>query len=285
MLKAFISQQIKAYGIRTLAASKGFSSHLRRCQFSTYYKLNQLSRKPIGGKYSKTQYENNNSVEFPAGKASAIFIILGGTLYYLFERQKRKIDEKRHEEETRSYGKPNIGGHPFALTDHDGKQFTEKDLLGKFSLIYFGFSHCPDICPDELDKLGVWLDALDENNIDVQSIFITCDPARDTPEVLKEYLSDFHDGIIGLTGSYNDIKEMCKQYRVYFSTPPNIKPGQDYLVDHSIFFYLMDPEGQFVSALGLNFDEISGFEKIKKDIKEYISPEEREKLKHKRSWF
>lgn len=70
-------------------------------------------------------------------------------------------------------------------------------------------------------------------------IMITCDPARDTPAVLKEYLKEFHPDILGLTGSYEDIKQTCKEYRVYFSTPPNVKEGQDYLVDHSIYFYLM----------------------------------------------
>jgi protein SCO1/2 len=70
-------------------------------------------------------------------------------------------------------------------------------------------------------------------------IMITCDPARDTPEVLKEYLAEFHPSILGLTGSYENVKQTCKEYRVYFSTPPTVKPGQDYLVDHSIYFYLM----------------------------------------------
>lgn len=70
-------------------------------------------------------------------------------------------------------------------------------------------------------------------------LMITCDPARDTPEVLKEYLKEFHPDIVGLTGSYEQIKDVCKAYRVYFSTPPSVKPGQDYLVDHSIYFYLM----------------------------------------------
>jgi protein SCO1/2 len=70
-------------------------------------------------------------------------------------------------------------------------------------------------------------------------VMISCDPARDTPEVLKPYLEEFHPDIIGLTGEYEEVKHCCKVYRVYFSTPPNVKPGQDYLVDHSIYFYLM----------------------------------------------
>lgn len=70
-------------------------------------------------------------------------------------------------------------------------------------------------------------------------VFITCDPVRDTPEVLRSYLQEFHPGIVGLTGTYEQVKNVCKQYRVYFSTPQNVKPGEDYLVDHSIYFYLM----------------------------------------------
>jgi protein SCO1/2 len=84
----------------------------------------------------------------------------------------------------------------------------------------------------------------------VAPVFITCDPARDVPKVLKSYLAEFHPAFIGLTGTYDEIKDVCKAYRVYFSTPKDVKPGQDYLVDHSIYFYLMDPEGDFVEALG-----------------------------------
>lgn len=73
----------------------------------------------------------------------------------------------------------------------------------------------------------------------MRPVFITCDPARDTPTVLRNYLAEFHPDIIGLTGTYQQIKNVCKQYRVYFSTPQNVKPGEDYLVDHSIYFYLM----------------------------------------------
>lgn len=243
-----------------------------------------LSRLPLGGTQQRdSQRVSNNSIEFATWKAAVVFLVVGGGLYYFFSREKQRLEVEKEAEANRGYGKPVVGG-PFKLIDTNGKEFTEKDLVGKMSIIYFGFTHCPDICPDELDKLGVWLKTLKEKHgIELQPIFITCDPARDSPEVLKEYLEDFYPGIVGLTGTYDAVKHVCKQYRVYFSTPPSVKPGQDYLVDHSIFFYLMDPEGQFVEALGRNYDEKTGVEKIVQHSESYIPKEEREKRKEK--WY
>lgn len=84
----------------------------------------------------------------------------------------------------------------------------------------------------------------------LQPIFITCDPQRDSPEVIQKYLEDFHSRFIGLTGPTDAVAKACKAYRVYFSRPPKVAPGEDYLVDHSIFFYLMDPTGKFVNCFG-----------------------------------
>lgn len=247
-------------------------------------KKKPLSRIPIGGSVdSSSQKTSNNSIEFATWKAAALIILVGGGLYYFFSREKKRLETVKEAEANRGYGRPVVGG-PFKLVDFNGNEFTEKDLLGKFSIIYFGFTHCPDICPDELDKLGVWLNDLKKRHgIELQPIFVTCDPARDSPEVLKKYLEDFHPDIIGLTGTYEAVKHTCKQYRVYFSTPPSVKPGQDYLVDHSIFFYLMDPEGQFVEALGRNYDEKTGVEKILEHYKSFLPKEKREKLNEK--WY
>ena len=147
---------------------------------------------------------------------------------------------QRIAEQTKGVGKPKVGG-TFDLVDQDGIRFTNEDMAGKYALVYFGFTHCPDICPDELDKMALMHEKVKEKcgeNVLVP-IMISCDPARDTPPVLKEYLKEFHPEIVGLTGTYDNVKDTCKVYRVYFSTPPNVKPGQDYLVDHSIYFYLM----------------------------------------------
>ena len=102
-----------------------------------------------------------------------------------------------------------------------------------------------------------------------QPIFISVDPARDTPSRMKRYLEDFHPSYIGLVGSYDDTKAVCKQYRVYFSTPPNADPKGDYLVDHSIFVYLMDPKGKFVEAFGQSVSRDEMVEKIGQAVVEW----------------
>ena len=113
--------------------------------------------------------------------------------------------------------------------------------------IYFGFTHCPDICPEELDKMAGMIDRVKAHAGNVlRPVVISCDPARDTPVVMKKYLEEFHPDMIGLTGTWEQIKATCKAYRVYFSTPSDVKPGQDYLVDHSIYFYLMGTYISFV---------------------------------------
>ncbi|CCA68493.1 probable SCO1-involved in stabilization of Cox1p and Cox2p [Serendipita indica DSM 11827] len=185
-------------------------------------------------------------------KAAGIFVVTGIGLYYYFEHHKAQVqEEKRQELKKARYGKAFVGG-PFELVNAQTKTpFTQDNLLGHWSLIYFGFTNCPDVCPEELDKMTEVVDRIEkEHDIKVQPIFISCDPARDTSDQLEKYLADFHPRMIGLTGTYEQVKAACKSYRVYFSTPPNAKPGDDYLVDHSIFFYLMDPAGNFVEAFG-----------------------------------
>ncbi|KDQ65140.1 hypothetical protein JAAARDRAFT_53042 [Jaapia argillacea MUCL 33604] len=184
-------------------------------------------------------------------KAAALFILAGAGLFFYFRYEKEKLLEQRQKElEATSYGRPQVGG-PFSLTTHDNKPFTEKDLLGKWSLVYFGFTNCPDICPAELDKMTEVVSAIESKHGSVVlPVFISVDPARDPPSQISTYLTDFHPRFIGLTGSYPAIKAVCRAYRVYFSTPPEAKPTDDYLVDHSIFVYLMNPEGEFVEAFG-----------------------------------
>ncbi|KAF4309331.1 putative copper chaperone sco1 [Botryosphaeria dothidea] len=184
--------------------------------------------------------------------SAVLFFAVGASLIVYFRYEKDRVQRQRIAEQTKGVGRPKVGGE-FSLVDQNGNTFTSEDMKGKYALVYFGFTHCPDICPEELDKMAEMIDEVKKvAGNTLRPVFITCDPARDTPAVMKTYLKEFHPDIIGLTGTYDDIKNVCKKYRVYFSTPPDVKPGQDYLVDHSIYFYLMDPEGDFVEALGRN---------------------------------
>ncbi|RAH42360.1 SCO family protein [Aspergillus brunneoviolaceus CBS 621.78] len=198
------------------------------------------------------QLKARNSTGPFSWKSALLFVLTGGGMIIYFRVEKERLERKRIAEMSKGVGKPKVGG-PFTLKDLDGKEFTAEDLKGKYSFVYFGFTHCPDICPDELDKMAEIIDKVNEATGGEKiflPVFITCDPVRDTPEVLREYLKEFHPGIIGLTGTYDQVRNVCKQYRVYFSTPRDIKPGEDYLVDHSIYFYLMDPDNDFVECIG-----------------------------------
>jgi protein SCO1/2 len=148
-------------------------------------------------------------------------------------------------------GKAAVGG-PFSLIDTENKPFTHENLLGKFNILYFGFTHCPDICPDELEKLAEAVDLIEQQSkVQVQPVFISIDPARDTPKKVKAYVKEFHPRLIGLTGSEEAVKAASKAYRVYFHKTG--EDAQDYLVDHSIIMYLIDPAGEFVTFYGKNF--------------------------------
>ncbi|KAK9467924.1 SCO1/SenC-domain-containing protein [Lipomyces arxii] len=238
---------------------------------------------PVVMKVSKPKRAN------PLGffNVSGMILFLVG-LYLLLSyrrRVQRALDAFNEENEVKTFGKALIGG-PFQLIDQNGNLFTEEDLLRKFSIIYFGFTLCPDICPEELDKLAIIVKNLKAEGIDVQPIFISCDPLRDTPSVVKQYLEEFDiDGIVGLTGSYKDVEACCKAYRVYFSTPPDIKPGEDYIVDHSIFFYLMDPEGEFVNVYGRRYNADEASAEIGKKITKWMPASQRRELSFQKPSF
>ncbi|ORY00494.1 mitochondrial metallochaperone Sco1 [Basidiobolus meristosporus CBS 931.73] len=206
-------------------------------------------------------------------KSAAVFVATGAGLYYYFQQEKEKMKaaQKKVVGENKYYGKPKLGG-PFELVDQNGKTVTDKDFLGKYMLVYFGFTHCPDICPDELDKIGEVVDALESDKSikeEIVPIFITCDPQRDSVDKIKEYVRDFHPKLIGMTGDFEQIKTVAKAYRVYFSKPPNVEEGEDYLVDHSIFFYLMGPDGKFIDCYGKESTAERVTVQIKKHIEEY----------------
>ena len=137
-----------------------------------------------------------------------------------------------------------VGG-PFALVDHTGRQRTEADFRGKLLLIYFGFTNCPDVCPTDLQAMGLALDQLGAAGDAVQPVFITVDPERDTPQLLADYVPLFHPRLIGLSGDANSIRQAARAYKVYYAKVPTAD-GSDYTVDHSGYIYLMDRAGQYL---------------------------------------
>lgn len=142
---------------------------------------------------------------------------------------------------------PGIGG-PFQLTAQDGQPFTDARLAGKPSLIFFGYTHCPDVCPTALFQVSEVLKALGPD-AKANAVFVTVDPERDTPKVLAEYLSSFDPRIVGLTGDRAQVDAMLRAYRVYSKKNPGA--NGDYAMDHSALVYLIDKAGRFVGGFNL----------------------------------
>ena len=143
-----------------------------------------------------------------------------------------------------------IGG-PFTLVDQNGKTRTDRDFRGKLMLVYFGYTYCPDVCPTALQVMSVALDLLGKDAKEVVPIFITIDPERDTVPVMRDYVKNFHPGMVGLTGSPAAIRQAAKAYRVYYRKAESGSGGgagtKDYLMDHSSVVLLMDREGRYLT--------------------------------------
>lgn len=166
-----------------------------------------------------------------------------------------------------SSGTALVGG-PFELTAHTGTRVSNEDFKGRYMLISFGYTFCPDICPAELQIVSSALDQLGANGKDIQPIFITIDPARDTVEALSQYMPNFHSRYLGLTGSAEEIDRVAKAYRVYYAKAGGGGEG-DYLMDHSSVMYLMDKRGTFLKHFSYGTDAAS----LAKGIKEAIESE------------
>lgn len=225
-------------------------------------------------------------------RALIIFAVGGAVLVaafvslYLTREQNAQVAKTSPEAGT--FAKPGsvpIGG-PFTLVDHTGQTVTEKDFGGRYLLVFFGFSNCPDVCPTTLADIATTLDLLGTNANSVQPLFVSLDPERDTPERLAEYVKAFHPKIVGLTGTPEQIAAVTKEFRVYYEkvsaesyyenngggAKDSSTLGDDYLISHQGNTYLMSPSGEYLThfTYGTKPEKIAAT--IRKAIARFGSP-------------
>ena len=146
-----------------------------------------------------------------------------------------------------------VGG-PFTMVSHKGDTVTDKSFLGKPMLLFFGFTFCPDVCPTELQVMAAALDELGEAGKDIQPVFVSIDPERDTPDVMAAYVGNFGERFAGLTGTPQQVAEMAKAYRVFYQKQDNKADPANYLMDHSSIIYLMGADGKFLKHFTYSTD-------------------------------
>jgi cytochrome oxidase Cu insertion factor (SCO1/SenC/PrrC family) len=200
---------------------------------------------------------------------AAIGFVLGGALA-LF--QGRNIPAATVVSAATSKPAPMAGvqvGGAFSLVDHTGKPVTEKSWPGKYKLVFFGFTHCPDTCPATLQKMTVVMQQLDPQGGKIVPLFITVDPARDTPAVMAKYIAVFNPAIVGLTGSEAQIKSVEETYKVYAAKRPSQSNEEyaEYMEDHSAYLYLMSPDDKLLHTFAFDEPVEAMITKIKESVK------------------
>jgi len=195
-------------------------------------------------------------------KSVGLMLAVGSLTWLYFDF--KKAQQLAATQQQKSIGEAAIGG-PFNLVTHEGLPISDLKFRGKYMLIYFGFTYCPDICPAELKKLAAVMDKLAQKGLtkNVVAIFITIDPWRDTVAQTRAYVKEFYPDMVGLTGTPNQIIKLAKSYRVYVNKAGS---DEDYLVDHSIILYLVGLDGKFISFYGKTKDENDVFNEVVKEI-------------------
>ncbi|MGL1921265.1 MAG: SCO family protein [Hyphomicrobiales bacterium] len=187
-----------------------------------------------------------------------IVMLLAGAFLYIYQTQPAAYQA--------STTSALIGGD-FDLIDHDGKAVTQDDYKGIKKLVFFGFTNCPAVCPTELYNIASVLDELGADKAkNLQVLFISIDPEQDTPELMKEYVTAFHDDFIGLTGSVEQIAKAAKAYRIYYAKIPEEDSEIGYTMDHSAYTYLMDEDNKYLTHLAPN----SEIEDMVKQIRQHL---------------
>jgi cytochrome oxidase Cu insertion factor (SCO1/SenC/PrrC family) len=162
------------------------------------------------------------------------------------------------------YGRGTVG-EPFTLTDQTGQKRSDSEFRGKLMIVYFGYTFCPDVCPADLMAISQALDALGPAAIGIQPIFITVDPERDD-KVLAEYVRAFHNSLIGLTGSPEEIRKVANAYKAFYAKVPGVRDG-DYAIDHTGVIYLMGRDGEYLGFMPPQ----TAPEKLTEILRKYLS--------------
>lgn len=213
-----------------------------------------------------------------SGAAASLVIVaavLAVTYFPVFERYSRA--EHQHQvAKLQEAPAGTLPGGPFTLVDHTGRAVTDRDFRGSFLLVFFGYTHCPDVCPATLAEVSATLKALDEDARHVRPLFITVDPERDTPGVLASYVRAFHPAIVGLTGTPEQIRAVTKAYKAHYAKVPLKSDGKHghplrYSVDHSAFVYLMGPDGAFLDVFRFGASPEKMAEKVRELLRKESS--------------
>ena len=229
-------------------------SKCTRCSGLSIFSIRSNPEQPwkyFDQKYKETQKssdEKRSLIKIWGGVSA--FAVAAGLILYYFEKSRQRVEKNSIRRKNVSIGRPAIGG-PFQLKSLNDKIVSNEDFKGKWVLLYFGFTNCPDICPEELEKMSQVHAELQRLGYASVPVFVSVDPERDTPEKIDNYLKEFHADFIGLTGSIEEITKVVKTFKVYFNKGPKDEDG-DYVVDHSIICYLLNPTGEFVEYFGQN---------------------------------
>lgn len=196
--------------------------------------------------------------------------VAGARLYiHLTSNGGVTVTEEQKERSAKDVAREVVTGE-FTLVDHRGRTVTDVDYRGSWLLIFFGYTHCPDVCPTTLGVVALVMDELGADAAKVKPLFISVDPDRDTPESLADYVAAFHPSIDGLTGTPEQVKAAAHTHRAYYAKAPAEEGGQitaeDYAVDHSAYLYLMDPDGVYAHV----FSPTDTAEEIAASIKNFI---------------
>jgi len=235
-----------------LTSSKNNSYGVRLFSLNSWQNKEEKIERPAGLD-NRPKIEVNKKVGPISWFNLGVSGVLVGVMLAFYYYARGLKEEALANERKKTIGKAKIGGS-FELIDHNGKPAKSEDFHGRWVLLYFGFTHCPDICPEEMEKMAEVVDILAKNKEEVQPLFISVDPERDGVKEVAEYVKEFHPRLIGLTGTAEMVKDACKGFRVYYSAGPK-DDDEDYIVDHTIIVYLLNPDGEFVDYYGQTKDK------------------------------